>query len=162
MFIFAYDSYLAHAYPADELMPLSCKGRFRDVDSPGRGDVDDAMGNFSLTLIDSLDTLVILGNYSEFERAVDLVIHEVSFDSDIVVSVFETNIRVLGGLLSAHVLAQYLQEKHNRMKWYHGQLLDMAKDVGYRLLPAFDTPTGIPHPRVFILCGIGFRLFIHF
>lgn len=57
MFIHAYDSYMNYAYPADELMPLSCKGRFRDVEG-NRGDVDDALGNFSLTLIDTLDTLV--------------------------------------------------------------------------------------------------------
>lgn len=60
MFIHAYDSYMQHAYPADELMPLSCRGRFRGVEA-NRGDVDDALGNFSLTLIDSLDSLVVSG-----------------------------------------------------------------------------------------------------
>ena len=58
MFIHAYDSYMQKAYPADELMPLSCKGRYRGIE-PNRGDVDEAMGNFSLTLIDTLDTLVV-------------------------------------------------------------------------------------------------------
>ena len=58
MFYHAYDSYMKHAYPADELMPLSCKGRFRGIEI-NRGDVDDALGNFSLTLIDTLDTLVV-------------------------------------------------------------------------------------------------------
>ena len=52
--------------------------------------------SFSLTLIDSLDTLVILGDLDEFERGVKLVIENVNFDHDIVVSVFETNIRVVG------------------------------------------------------------------
>lgn len=52
--------------------------------------------SFSLTLIDSLDTLVILGNFEEFERAVKLVIKDVNFNTDVLVSVFETNIRVLG------------------------------------------------------------------
>lgn len=47
-----------NAYPADELMPLSCRGRVRGV-SPGRGDIDDALGSFSLTLIDTLDTLAV-------------------------------------------------------------------------------------------------------
>lgn len=32
-----------HAYPADELMPLSCRGRYRDTE-PSRGDIDDALG----------------------------------------------------------------------------------------------------------------------
>lgn len=52
------------------------------------------------------------------------------------------------GLLSAHVLADYLQQRDEIMLWYKGELLDMAKDVGYRLLPAFNTTTGIPYSRV--------------
>lgn len=52
--------------------------------------------SFSLTLVDSLDTLVVLGDFSEFSRAMKLVIEDVSFDQDIIVSVFETNIRMLG------------------------------------------------------------------
>ncbi|XP_044751179.1 ER degradation-enhancing alpha-mannosidase-like protein 3 [Coccinella septempunctata] len=153
MFYHAYNAYMDNAYPADELMPLSCKGRYRGL-SPNRGDIDDCLGNFSLTLIDSLDTLVLLGDLSEFERAVKLVISDVSFDNDIVVSVFETNIRVLGGLLSAHILAYYLQERDEIMPWYNGELLELAKDLGYRLLPAFNTTTGIPYSRVNLLYGI--------
>lgn len=153
MFIHGYDSYMKYAYPADELMPLSCKGRYRGVET-NRGDVDDALGNFSLTLIDSLDTLVILGNYSEFEVAINRIINDVSFDSDIVVSVFETNIRVVGGLLSGHVLAQLVKQKNVYLQWYDEQLLDMAKDIGYRLLPAFNTSTGIPHPRINLKYGL--------
>jgi len=49
-----------------------------------------------MTLVDSLDTLVILGDLEEFEHAVKLVIKDVSFDNDIIVSVFETNIRMVG------------------------------------------------------------------
>lgn len=52
--------------------------------------------SFSLTLIDTLDTLAILGDIEEFEHATKLISENVNFDSDIVVSVFETNIRVLG------------------------------------------------------------------
>lgn len=116
---------------------------------------------------------MILGDFEEFEHAVKLVIRDVSFDNDIVVSVFETNIRMLGfvirieqvllyviefffllcfcrGLLSAHILAEYLQQRAGLMPWYKGELLDMAKDLGYRLLPAFNTTTGIPYARVSI------------
>lgn len=52
--------------------------------------------SFSLTLVDSLDTLAVMGDFSEFSRAMKLVIKDVTFDNDIVVSVFETNIRMLG------------------------------------------------------------------
>ncbi|KAF5286726.1 hypothetical protein FQR65_LT12459 [Abscondita terminalis] len=153
MFYHAYRAYMENAYPADELMPLSCSGRYRGL-TPNRGDIDDSLGNFSLTLIDTLDTLVILGDLEEFEHAIKLVIKDVSFDNDVVVSVFETNIRVLGGLLSAHILVEYLQHHAEIMLWYKGELLTMAKDLGYRLLPAFNTTTGIPHSRVNLKYGL--------
>lgn len=52
--------------------------------------------SFSMTLVDTLDTLAIIGDYDEFERAVKLVIDNVKLDNDIIVSVFETNIRMVG------------------------------------------------------------------
>uniref|UniRef100_A0A6B2EDQ8 alpha-1,2-Mannosidase n=1 Tax=Phlebotomus kandelakii TaxID=1109342 RepID=A0A6B2EDQ8_9DIPT len=153
MFYHGYHAYIENAFPADELMPLSCAGRYRGV-TPSRGDMDDVLGNFSMTLVDTLDTLVILGDLEEFEHAVKLVIQNVSFDNNIIVSVFETNIRMIGGLLSAHILAEYIQKEANLMMWYRGELLEMAKDLGYRLLPAFNTSTGIPHARVNLRDGM--------
>lgn len=153
MFNHAYNSYMKHAYPADELMPLSCKGRYRGRER-SRGDIDECMGNFSLTLIDSLDTLAVFGKFDEFENAVRLVITNTRFDSDVVVSVFETNIRVLGGLLGGHVMATFLKKKRKGMQWYNNELRDMAREVGMRLLPAFNTTTGIPYPKVNLLHGI--------
>ncbi|XP_063393552.1 ER degradation-enhancing alpha-mannosidase-like protein 3 [Cydia fagiglandana] len=153
MFYHAYNAYMDNAYPADELMPLSCKGRWKGI-TPSRGDMDDALGNFSLTLVDSLDTLVVMGDFSEFSRAIKLVIKDVSFDHDIVVSVFETNIRMLGGLLSAHVLATALKPEVPVLQWYGGELLALAEDLGRRLLPAFNTSTGIPHGRVNLRHGV--------
>lgn len=153
MFYHAYRAYMENAYPADELMPLSCKGRYKDPLN-SRGDLDDTLGNFSLTLIDTVDTLAVLGDLEEFEHAVKLIVQDVSFDHDIVVSVFETNIRVLGGLLSAHILAEYFQQRAGLMPWYKAELLTMAKDLGFRLLPAFNTTTGIPYSRVNLRHGM--------
>ncbi|KAM9324523.1 ER degradation-enhancing alpha-mannosidase-like protein 3 [Gastrophryne carolinensis] len=153
MFDHAYGSYMQHAYPADELMPLTCRGRIRGQE-PSRGDVDDALGKFSLTLIDTLDTLVVLNKTQEFEDAVRKVINDVNLDNDIVVSVFETNIRVLGGLLGGHSVALMLKEKGERMTWYNDELLTMAKELGYKLLPAFNTTSGLPYPRVNLKFGI--------
>ncbi|OXB56081.1 hypothetical protein ASZ78_009224 [Callipepla squamata] len=147
MFDHAYSNYMDHAYPADELMPLTCRGRVRGQE-PSRGDVDDALGKFSLTLIDTLDTLVVLNKTKEFEEAVKKVIKDVNLDNDIVVSVFETNIRVLGGLLGGHSVAIMLKDKGEYMQWYNGELLHMAKELGYKLLPAFNTTSGLPYPRV--------------
>uniref|UniRef100_A0A3Q2SPM2 alpha-1,2-Mannosidase n=1 Tax=Fundulus heteroclitus TaxID=8078 RepID=A0A3Q2SPM2_FUNHE len=146
-------SFQDHAYPADELMPLTCRGRVRGLE-PSRGDVDDALGKFSLTLIDTLDTLVLLNKTTEFEAAVRRVLSDVRLDNDIVVSVFETNIRVLGGLLGGHSMAVMLKEGGRHMQWYQDELLHMAKDLGLRLLPAFNTSSGLPYPRINLKHGV--------
>uniref|UniRef100_A0A1A7XUB7 alpha-1,2-Mannosidase n=1 Tax=Iconisemion striatum TaxID=60296 RepID=A0A1A7XUB7_9TELE len=153
MFDHAYGSYMKHAYPADELMPLSCKGRVRGQE-PNRGDIDDSLGKFSLTLIDTLDTLVVLNKLDEFEEAVRKAVSDVRFDNDVVVSVFETNIRVLGGLLGGHVMADLLKQRGEKMQWYHDELLHMAVELGHRLLPAFNTTSGLPFPKVNLRYGI--------
>jgi len=207
-FYYAYDNYMLHAYPADELMPLSCKGRYRDPSNP-RGHMDQVLGNYTLTLIDSLDTLAVLGDYVGFETGVQLVKRDVSFDRDVTVNLFEVTIRVLGGLLSSHLLAEKLQEEclavtgadwdrshlgdlllyreelleqldsfygieeHRSLpahdiflrlreqrracvlQDYKGELLDLAMDLGIRLLPAFQTNTGIPFSTVNLKFGIG-------
>ncbi|KAJ8418998.1 hypothetical protein AAFF_G00004970 [Aldrovandia affinis] len=153
MFDHAYQNYMDHAYPADELMPLTCRGRVRGLE-PSRGDVDDALGKFSLTLIDSLDTLALLNKTEEFEAAVRRVLSDVRLDNDVVVSVFETNIRVLGGLLGGHSMAVLLREGGQHMLWYQDELLHMAKDLGLRLLPAFNTSSGLPYPRVNLRHGV--------
>uniref|UniRef100_A0AC11D483 ER degradation enhancing alpha-mannosidase like protein 3 n=1 Tax=Ovis aries TaxID=9940 RepID=A0AC11D483_SHEEP len=155
MFDHAYGNYMEHAYPADELMPLTCRGRVRGQE-PSRGDVDDALGKFSLTLIDSLDTLVVLNKTKEFEDAVRKVLRDVNLDNDVVVSVFETNIRVLGGLLGGHSLAIMLKEKGEYMQWYNDELLQMAKQLGYKLLPAFNTTSGLPYPREYARKALDF------
>jgi len=53
----------------------------------------DFLPSYSLTLIDALDMLVIMGNNTEFQRVAKLVLDKMDFDQDINVSVFETNIR---------------------------------------------------------------------
>lgn len=47
MFYHAYNAYMDNAYPADELMPLSCKGRWKGI-TPSRGDMDDALGKWDI------------------------------------------------------------------------------------------------------------------
>ncbi|CAF3499124.1 unnamed protein product [Rotaria socialis] len=158
MFKHGFGSYMKYAFPADELMPLSCKGRYRGSE-PSRGDIDDALGNFSLTLVDSLDTLAVLGMFDEFECAVRQVVQHVSFDRDVVVSVFETNIRMIGGLLGGHISAKYINSRHPvRLSWYRDELLVLAHDLAIRLLPAFNTSSGLPLPRVNLRHGIDLTL----
>ncbi|XP_006812583.1 ER degradation-enhancing alpha-mannosidase-like protein 2 [Saccoglossus kowalevskii] len=141
MFMFAYDNYLQHAYPLDELRPITCDGT-------------DTWGSYSLTLIDALDTLAIMGNYTEFQRVVKLLIDDLTFDSDIEVSVFETNIRVIGGLLSAHLLSKQAGMAVNSDWPCSGPLLNLAENVAQRILPAFNTPTGMPYGTVNLQFGV--------
>ncbi|KAG1753952.1 glycoside hydrolase family 47 protein [Suillus paluster] len=114
---------------------------------------NDVSGNFSLTLIDVLDTLVVLGDPPGFQNAVRNVLDWVSFDVNTKPQVFETTIRVLGGLLSGHIFASQPNQPFY-LPWYRGQLLTMAYDLGNRLLPAFATPTGLPFARVNLRHGV--------
>lgn len=166
----AYESYMKHAFPQDELKPLSCSG-------------SDHFGGYSVTLIDALDTLALMGFKDEFWTQVEYVVEHVRFDSPRQVSVFETTIRVLGGLLSAHAMAlQLISEIEDREeghagflggrsssrestpphmpRWSHkamgydGGLLRRASEIADRMMSVFDTPTGIPFNEVHLCDGV--------
>ncbi|XP_057423847.1 alpha-mannosidase I MNS4 isoform X2 [Lotus japonicus] len=140
MFYHAFNGYMDHAFPLDELKPLSCKG-------------EDTIGGYALTLIDSLDTLALLGDRQRFAASVEWIGKNLRFDINKTVSVFETTIRVLGGLISAHLIASDYATGM-RVPLYDNQLLNLAEDLARRLLPAFDTPTGIPFGSVNLLYGV--------
>ncbi|KAK6191386.1 hypothetical protein SNE40_003090 [Patella caerulea] len=143
MFHHAYDAYLKYAYPYDELRPLTCDGH-------------DTWGSYSLTLVDALDTLIVMGNNTEFRRIAELLIEKSQdfFDIDINASVFETNIRVVGGLISAHLLSKRSGMILEAGWPCSGPLLRMAETVARKLLPAFDTPTGMPYGTVNLRHGV--------
>lgn len=77
-----------------------------------------------------------------------------SFALDQNVSVFETTIRYLGGLLSAHTFAV------KNLKNYNNHLLDLAVDLGDRLILAFDTIYGIPYGTINLISGIQADVFL--
>jgi len=141
MFRHSYDSYIYNAYPYDELRPLTCDGM-------------DTWGSYSLTLIDALDTLAVMGNNTEFARVYQLVSERDNFDANINVSVFETNIRIVGGLLSAHLMAKRAGVPLEEGWPCVGPLLRLAEDAAERLLPAFDTATGMPYGTVNLRHGV--------
>ncbi|GLE03772.1 hypothetical protein PINS_up012674 [Pythium insidiosum] len=143
MFYHAYNGYLRHAFPRDTLKPVTCTGAAFEL-----GKIE------MLTLIDTLDTLAILEDGPAFRHAVALVVARSSFDVDTEVSVFETTIRVLGGLLSAHLFAEDPARGLFAQGDYRGELLELARDLGDRLLPAFETPTGIPFGTVNLRRGV--------
>ncbi|XP_028414424.1 ER degradation-enhancing alpha-mannosidase-like protein 1 [Dendronephthya gigantea] len=157
MFYFGYDNYIKYAYPLDELDPIHCTGRGPDYDNPSNININDVLGDYSLSLVESLGTLAVMGNSSEFKRAVRLVIDNVSFEKNNTVQVFEATIRVLGGLLAAHLIIRDTSQPFGDMlpKDYNDELLLMAHDLGNRLLSAFDnTSLGIPFPRVNLKSGV--------
>lgn len=196
LFFHGYSNYLEHAFPEDELKPISCAPQTRNRENPADIGLNDVLGNYSLTLVDSLSTLAILAGGQEdrkdgkdalfqfqdgVRRMVDLYGNGTScgsracaFDLDSKVQVFETNIRGVGGLLSAHLFAigelpirgyepisEMEEDAKQVIRWsggfaYDGQLLRLAKDLATRLLPAFETETGLPYPRVNLRTGIPF------
>uniref|UniRef100_A0A4W4GWI4 alpha-1,2-Mannosidase n=1 Tax=Electrophorus electricus TaxID=8005 RepID=A0A4W4GWI4_ELEEL len=89
-----------------------------------------------LTLIDALDTMWILGLKKEFEEAREWVAKELTFNKNVDVNLFESTIRILGGLLSTYHLTG------------DALFLEKAKDFGSRLMPAFSTPSKIPYSDV--------------
>ncbi|PWA85792.1 alpha-mannosidase [Artemisia annua] len=118
--IHAWSSYEKYAWGHDELQPQSKNGV-------------DSFGGLGATLVDSLDTLYIMGLDEEFQRAKEWVTNSLDFNKNYDASVFETTIRVVGGLLSAYDLSG------------ENVFLEKAKDIADRLLPAWDTPSGIPY-----------------
>ena len=127
--LFSWQSYEKYAWGHDELRPLSKSGR-------------DWYGeSLCMTPVDALDALILLGCTAEAEKAKSLILEKLSFDKDIVVKNFEITIRLLGGLLSGY---QLTGEK---------RLLELAEDLGTRLLPVFESPTGMPYMFVNLRTG---------
>ncbi|GLT70549.1 hypothetical protein SLA2020_426220 [Shorea laevis] len=155
MFYHAYENYMIHAFPHDELKPLS-KSFTDSLSELGNLKLEHLPKDYNgsaLTLIESLSSLFIMGNITEFDRAVLWLSENLTFDVDARINLFECNIRVLGGLISAHILTT---SSTNRLDQgaYSNQLLMLAEDLGQRFLPAFDTPTGLPYAWINLKYGV--------
>ncbi|KAG1327020.1 Alpha-mannosidase I MNS5 [Cocos nucifera] len=146
MFYHAYENYMAYAFPHDELKPLT-KTFTDSLSELGNLKLEFLPQNYkgsALSLIESLSSLVVLGNFTEFQRGVLWLSDNLTFDVDARVNLFECNIRVLGGLISAHILATDTKSRLDH-GLYKNQLLNLAEDLGQRFLPAFESPTGLPY-----------------
>ncbi|KAL6183216.1 hypothetical protein ACLB2K_044627 [Fragaria x ananassa] len=155
MFYHAYDNYMIHAFPHDELKPLS-KSFTDSLSELGNLKLEHLPQDYNgsaLTLIESLSSLVIMGNNTEFQSAVVWLSENLTFDVDARVNLFECNIRVLGGLVSAHLLATDSTHRLGQGV-YKNQLLTLAEDLGNRFLPAFNTPTGLPYAWINLKYGV--------
>ena len=114
MFEHAFDGYKKFAFPGDELKPVS-KSKTNSLQELGAnaGDrkyFDEEYDGVAMSLIESLSTLAVVGNTTEFTKSVDWLSKHwperlERNHRNMRVNVFEANIRILGGLLSGHVLA---------------------------------------------------------
>ncbi|MBN1154234.1 glycoside hydrolase family 47 protein [candidate division KSB1 bacterium] len=128
-FLHAWGAYEKYAWGHDALKPLSKT-------------YHDWYGvSLLMTPVDAFDTMVLMGLTDEAAKDKKLILENLSFDKDIEVQGFEINIRLLGGLLSCY-------------EWDGDErFLALAEDLGNRLLPLFDSPTGLPYRFVNLKTG---------
>jgi len=125
----AWNNYERYAWGHDALKPLSKTSH-------------DWYGeSLLMTPVDALDTLLLMKLDKEADKARTLITSQLSFDRDVYVKNFEITIRLLGGLLSNYQLTG------------DRKLLSLAEDLGGRLLPAFNSPTGLPYVYVNLHSG---------
>lgn len=124
----AWTCYEKYAWGFDELKPQSKTG------------VNQFAG-LGATIVDSLDTLFIMGLQKQFIKARDWVAENLDFNKHVETSVFETTIRVLGGLLSAYDLSG------------EPMFLRKAQEIADRLMPAWESPSGIPYNIINLATG---------
>ncbi len=96
-------------------------------------------------IVDSLDTLMIMNLTSRLSDARKWLHRKLSYDQDQDVNTFETTIRLLGGLLSAHYLASQLPDASSQRDYVY---LSKAVDLADRLLGAYESRSGIPYASV--------------
>jgi mannosidase alpha-like ER degradation enhancer 2 len=128
-FLHAWNGYKKYAWGHDDLKPLS-KTYHDWYPQP-----------LLMTPVDSLDTMIIMEMDDEVGTTKQYILENLSFDKDIEVQNFEITIRLLGGLLTNY---QLTGDK---------RFLDLAEDLGNRLLPVFESPTGLPYRYVNLKTG---------
>ncbi len=126
---FAWKGYMQYAKGFDALKPISKQGE------------NWYKTSLQMTPIDAFDTFTLMGLKTEANEAKGLIFANLNFDLDMNVQLFEINIRLLGGLLSAYELDG------------DKRFLTLAEDLCKRLLPAFNTKTGMPYRYVNLKTG---------
>jgi Glycosyl hydrolase family 47 len=129
-FLHSWNGYKQYAWGHDALKPLTKTYR------------DWYATSLYMTPIDAMDTMYLMGLKDEADKTREFVVKNLSFDHDISVKNFEITIRILGGLLSTY---QITGDK---------RLLTLAEDLGNRLLPVFQSPTGLPYMFINLKTGV--------
>lgn len=123
-FLHGWNGYKKFALGADELKPLSNTS-------------SNPFGGLGATMVDSLSTILVMELDDELEELLPLI-GNIKVKVNEQLSVFETIIRYMGGLLSAYELSDHPRKR---------VLLDKAEEIGLALIPAFDTAYGLPYYR---------------
>jgi mannosidase alpha-like ER degradation enhancer 2 len=128
-FLHAWNGYKKYCWAHDDLKPLSktCHDWYAEP--------------LLMTPVDALDTMILMGLRDEANVTREYIATHLSFDKDISVQNFEITIRLLGGLLSSYELTG------------DKRLLSLAEDLGTRLLPVFNSRTGLPYRFVNLKTG---------
>lgn len=125
----AWYGYKKYAWGHDALAPLSHS--FQDWH-------DESL---LLSAVEAYDLMLMMGLEEEAKEVKTILFQRLIFNHDFDVQVFEITIRLLGGLLTAYQMDG------------DEQFLFRATDLANRLLPAFNTPTGIPYRYVHLQTG---------
>jgi mannosyl-oligosaccharide alpha-1,2-mannosidase len=129
---------------------MAGQDEFRPESKTGRQMAPKGLG---WIIIDSLDTLMLMNMTSQLTHAREWLSKSLTWDQNQDVNTFETTIRMLGGLLSAHYLSTEYPDlapiaDDDPGKPGEDLYLEKAKDLADRLMAAFDSPSGVPYASV--------------
>lgn len=126
------------------------KDEFHPVSKSGRNMAKKGLG---WIIIDALDTMILMNSTSRLQHAREWLSTSLTWDQDQDVNTFETTIRMLGGLLSAHYLSTEYPTLAPLAEDDEGApgedlYLEKARDLADRLLSAFESDSGVPYASV--------------
>ncbi|KAL1460071.1 hypothetical protein WDU94_012010 [Cyamophila willieti] len=129
----AWDNYVTYAWGKNELKPVSRRGHSGSI---------FGSAELGMSIVDGLDTLYIMGLTDEYEDGKKWLAESLTLDDKkIELSVFETTIRFIGAILTLYAFTGDPMYR------------DKAVHIADKMLPAFKTPTGIPHALINVFTG---------
>ncbi|CDS95309.1 glycoside hydrolase family 47 protein [Sphingobacterium sp. UDSM-2020] len=128
-FIKGWTAYMGYAKGQDAVNPIAKKGH------------NWYSHSLLMTPVDAFSTMHVMGLKKEMGEAKQLIFSQLNFDIDMEIQQFEIAIRIMGGLLSAYQLDG------------DPRFLQLAEDLGKRMLPVFESKTGMPYRLVNLKTG---------
>lgn len=147
-FKISWDGYEKYAWGMDEYHPISKKGR------------NMVEGGMGWIIVDALDTMIMMNLTSRVKHAREWIATSLNYNAHHEVNTFETTIRMLGGLLSAHYLSTTFPDlaplKDDDVNQPGEDLyIEKATDLADRILGAFESKSGIPYASFNLNTSLG-------